>query len=87
MTRFGSMLVKILVSIWLSIFLASCGQTPGQDLQLFRDRKINRLNRLFKSFCKQKNTNCSFTYQGSLDIGLSLRPGRELVADAVWPSL
>ena len=86
MTRHGVLIIKIIVSIWIGLFVASCGQPVGPDFAIVSGSENQPLEPLVQEFCKQKSANCSFTYEGSLDIGLSLRPGHELNADAVWPA-
>ena len=72
--------------VMLAMTLASCGETPGPDFAIVSGSENQPLEPLVQEFCKQQSANCTMTYQGSLDIGLGLSPGRDLVADAVWPA-
>ena len=44
------------------------------------------LQPLVQRFCRQQRVTCEMRFAGSLDIGLSLRPGQTQEADAVWPA-
>ncbi|MDD3444764.1 MAG: substrate-binding domain-containing protein, partial [Zavarzinia sp.] len=44
------------------------------------------LEPIVTAFCADRGVTCHMHYLGSLDIGLSLRPGREAAVDAVWPA-
>jgi Ca-activated chloride channel family protein len=44
------------------------------------------LQPLVEAFCEQRNMACTFTYEGSLDIGLALGGQDGVAADAVWPA-
>jgi Ca-activated chloride channel homolog len=72
--------------IAITFALASCGQGPGQDFAIVSGSENQPLEPLVQEFCKQQNTKCSMSFQGSLDIGMALQPGRDQNYDAVWPA-
>ena len=41
---------------------------------------------IVQEFCKSHRATCSFTYKGSLDIGLDLQGKSGVAEDAVWPA-
>jgi len=41
---------------------------------------------LVQEFCASRGATCTMRYQGSLDIALSLKPGNDPQADAIWPA-
>ena len=77
---------KSLVLCVLAIALVSCGAPTVSDFNIVSGSENQPLEPLVQDFCKSKGTKCTVKYQGSLDIGLSLRPGQEATADAVWPA-
>jgi Ca-activated chloride channel homolog len=71
----------------LAGFLALSGCGAGRpDFTIVSGSENESLEPLVQRFCQQRRVRCEMTFKGSLDIGLSLRPGQTLEADAVWPA-
>jgi Ca-activated chloride channel homolog len=82
MTRF----TRLMGLVFVLLTMASCGEQPGPEFSIVSGSENQPLEPMVQEFCKQQNATCTMTYQGSLDIGLGLQPGRDLVTDAVWPA-
>lgn len=65
--------------------LASCS-SPPLDFVIASGSENRTLEPLVQDFCRAKNVNCQFAYQGSLDIGLALANADNPPFDAVWPA-
>lgn len=75
--------------IWaflLLALLAGCGEDGPREFTILAGSEQQALEPIVQEFCGRRRVTCRFTYQGSLDIGLALRPGRPPPADAVWPA-
>lgn len=70
----------------LLLALTSCSKEPGPAFAIVSGSENQPLEPLIQEFCKAKNASCTMSYQGSLDIGLALRPGQDVKYDAVWPA-
>lgn len=74
---------------WLAlagtVLVAGCS-SPGPDFKILSGSENQVLEPIVQEFCKDKRATCTLAYLGSLDIGLSLRPGEETEVDAVWPA-
>jgi Ca-activated chloride channel family protein len=65
--------------------LGGCG--PRQpDFTIVSGSENEVLQPIVQRFCRQHHIRCVMRFEGSLDIGQSLRPGQTLNADAVWPA-
>jgi Ca-activated chloride channel homolog len=74
-----------LAILFLTLCLTACGQT-GPQFTILSGSENEVLEPLVQEFCKSRGATCDMRFQGSLDIALSLKPGSELKADAVWPA-
>ena len=70
----------------LLVALSGCGSQPGPSFDIVSGSENQPLEALVQEFCKERRATCKMTYQGSLDIGLGLRPGQDVKYDAVWPA-
>lgn len=78
-------LVRILLALAAAALLAAC--TPsGPEFRIVSGSENTVLEPIVLAFCKEKGATCTMDYKGSLDIGLSLKPGADPGADAVWPA-
>src|SRR5262249_342074 len=77
------------------LLLASCHSpppptthsvTPPGSFKLVAGSENTALEPIVREFCTEKRLDCSFTYEGSLDIGLALGSNEGVDADAVWPA-
>ncbi|PWR22302.1 VWA domain-containing protein [Zavarzinia compransoris] len=66
--------------------LAACDSQPAFDFTIVAGSENQALEPIVQDFCRTKGVTCTLAYQGSLDIGLSLRPGQDRTVDAVWPA-
>jgi len=67
--------------------LSSCGGgQPRADFTIVSGSENESLEPIVQRFCEQQRMRCDMRFEGSLDIGLSLRPGEDPEADAVWPA-
>lgn len=70
----------------LGLGLASCSR-PGPEIAILAGSENKALEPLVREFCTARGARCSFTYQGSLDIGFGLRATATApAADIVWPA-
>jgi Ca-activated chloride channel family protein len=67
------------------LVLAACGQT-GPQFTILSGSENEVLAPLVQQFCKSRGAACTMKYLGSLDIALTLKPGGDPQADAVWPA-
>jgi Ca-activated chloride channel family protein len=75
----------------LTLLLSACGggtvdANHPNAFRIVSGSENESLEPIVQRFCKQKRQACVMTFKGSLDIGLSLRPGSDVGADAVWPA-
>ena len=56
------------------------------DFTIVSGSENESLQPLVQRFCREQHVTCVMRFEGSLDIGLSLRPGQTTDADAVWPA-
>src|SRR5262245_33321075 len=71
----------LLAALWLG----AC-EPPGQEFTILSGAENEVLAPLVQEFCASRGATCTMRYQGSLDIALSLKPGNDPQADAVWPA-
>ncbi|MGJ4940566.1 substrate-binding domain-containing protein [Bradyrhizobium sp. HKCCYLS1011] len=69
----------------LTLWLAACGQS-GPQFTILSGSENDVLEPSVQEFCHSRGATCDMHYQGSLDIALSLKPGSDPKADAVWPA-
>lgn len=58
----------------------------GADFVIASGSENKVLAPVVEEYCARRHFSCAFKYEGSLDIGLSLQPGRAAGVDAVWPA-
>lgn len=75
-----------LAALGLTLLLAGCSFGPAEKFSVVAGSENTVLEPIVAEFCKQKNFECSFAYEGSLDIGLALGSAEGVDADAVWPA-
>ncbi|HEY4250287.1 MAG TPA: VWA domain-containing protein [Roseomonas sp.] len=78
--------MRRLLAVLLLTLLASCGPDGPREFTIMAGSEQQALEPIVQEFCGRRGVTCRFVYQGSLDIGLSLRPGIPPTADAVWPA-
>ncbi len=69
------------------IALSSCdvgGQGPKFSIVSGSENTV--LQPIVEEFCKEKKAACTFSYEGTLDIGLALQSEKGVEQDAVWPA-
>ncbi len=78
-------LILVLAAI---VTLSACGRNGGggTPFAIVAGSENTVLEPLVSEFCQQRGYACSFSYQGSLDIGLALSTQQGIAADAVWPA-
>jgi Ca-activated chloride channel family protein len=69
-----------------ALALAGCDRGSPRSFSFIAGSENTVLQPLVETFCKQRNTTCTFSYEGSLDIGLALQSAEGVTADAVWPA-
>lgn len=70
-----------------ALLLAGCNPFgKGPDFSIVSGSENTVLQPIVEEFCKQKNANCTFKYEGTLDIGLALQSEQGVAEDAVWPA-
>lgn len=69
----------------LALVLAACSR-PGPEFTIVSGSENDVLEPIVMEFCRSRNAQCTMRYSGSLDIALSLKPGSQIDADAVWPA-
>jgi Ca-activated chloride channel family protein len=80
------LLALLVAAPLLALVLASCSNNAGQQFTIVSGSENEVLEPLVQEFCKSRNASCTMRYLGSLDIALSLKPGSDPAADAVWPA-
>ena len=75
-----------LVAVALALVLAGCGGQPAIKFAFVAGSENTVMEPIVQEFCKSRNATCSFTYKGSLDIGLDLQGKSGVAEDAVWPA-
>jgi Ca-activated chloride channel family protein len=83
---YGDRHVVRLAVFCLTLCLTACSQSGPQQFAILSGSENDVLEPLVQEFCTSRGAACDMRYQGSLDIALSLKPGGELKADAVWPA-
>jgi Ca-activated chloride channel family protein len=78
--------MRRLAALLLVLLLGACGPDGPKEFHIVAGSEQQAIEPIVKAFCDSRGVACRFTYRGSLDIGLSLRPGQPAVADAVWPA-
>ena len=87
LVRFPRRLLALLAAApLLAVLLASCSNNAGPQFTIVSGSENEVLEPLVQEFCKSRNASCTMRYLGSLDIALSLKPGNDPAADAVWPA-
>jgi len=66
--------------------LSGCDFGPSTPVTITAGSENRLLQPIVEEFCREKGMDCTFTYQGSLDIGLSLASPETSQADFVWPA-
>ena len=75
-----------ILALGLTLLLVACGDNSRQPFKIVAGSENTVLEPIVGEFCKQKGMDCSFAYEGSLDIGLALGSTEGVDADAVWPA-
>ncbi len=78
--------MRRLFGLLLALLLLGCNEDGPREFTILAGSEQQALEPIVAEFCKQRGTACKFTYEGSLEIGLALRPGFPPPADAVWPA-
>lgn len=78
--------MRHLAALLVALLLAGCGPDGPKEFDIVAGSEQQAIEPIVQEFCRSRGVACRFAYQGSLDIGLSLRPGRAPAADAVWPA-
>lgn len=78
------------LTVSLAFGLAACNDSiPGNDgvFSIVAGSENRDIEPLVREFCEKQSVACDFSYQGSLDIGLSLgMDAQNSTADAIWPA-
>jgi Ca-activated chloride channel family protein len=77
--------LRLAAGLLLALALGACSG-PGPQFTILSGSENDVLEPMVQEFCKSRNATCTVRYQGSLDIALSLKPGNDPEADAVWPA-
>src|SRR6185295_3944663 len=77
--------IRLAAGLLLALALGACSG-PGPQFTILSGSENDILEPMVQEFCKSRNATCTVKYQGSLDIALSLKPGNDPEADAVWPA-
>lgn len=78
--------IRLMAAFSLLFLLNACDDTPAFDFAIVAGSENQGLEPIVQAFCEKQDVTCRVTYQGSLDIGLGLRPGQDAAVDAVWPA-
>lgn len=73
------------LALLAGLSLAGCAP-EGPTFEIVSGSENRILQPIVDEFCRDKRAICTVRYAGSLDIGLSLKPGADPGADAVWPA-
>jgi Ca-activated chloride channel homolog len=73
------------VALVAMLTLAACAPS-GPQFTILSGSENEVLEPLVQEFCASHGASCTMRYLGSLDIALSLKPGNDPQADAVWPA-
>ncbi|WP_432761553.1 substrate-binding domain-containing protein [Rhizobium calliandrae] len=84
----GMMIRTFLTGLALTAALAltGCNSGMGQKFSIVSGSENTVIQPIVEEFCQQKGATCSFTYEGTLDIGLALKSDKGVEEDAVWPA-
>jgi Ca-activated chloride channel homolog len=77
--------LRLAAGLLLALALGACSG-HGPQFTILSGSENDVLEPMVQEFCKSRNATCTVRYQGSLDIALSLKPGNDPEADAVWPA-
>ncbi len=76
----------LLVATAMGLGLAACNRT-SPEIAIVSGSENQPFEPLVKEFCASRGAQCSFKYEGSLDIGFALKStSAPLQADVVWPA-
>jgi Ca-activated chloride channel family protein len=78
--------LSAILIVGLTLLLAACSNGGGDKFKIVAGSENTVLEPIVTEFCKQKGFDCTFAYEGSLDIGLALGSAEGVDADAVWPA-
>ena len=76
---------RALVMMGAVLMLAGCGPS-GPQFTIVSGSENEVLEPMVQEFCASRGAACTMRYLGSLDIALSLKPGNDPQADALWPA-
>jgi Ca-activated chloride channel family protein len=74
------------MALGLLLLLSGCGSGPKEPFKIVSGSENTVLEPIVSEFCRSRGVTCTFTYEGSLDIGLALGSAEGIDADAVWPA-
>ncbi len=76
----------LLIAAVFALGLAGCGGQPPIKFAFVAGSENTVIEPIVQEFCKAHKATCTFTYKGSLDIGLDLQSSAGVEQDAVWPA-
>lgn len=76
---------KLAATAIAGALLAGCSPN-GPEFTIVSGSENKVLEPVVQDFCRAQGAKCHIKYLGSLDIALSLKPGSDPGADAVWPA-
>ncbi|MDE1996733.1 MAG: substrate-binding domain-containing protein, partial [Rhizobiaceae bacterium] len=79
-------IVLAVLALTAALALAGCNSGSGPKFSIVSGSENTVIQPIVEEFCKQKNATCTFTYEGTLDIGLALQSDKGVEQDAVWPA-
>lgn len=82
----GQMRAALLAMLLGLLLLGGCSSGAKAPFKIVSGSENTVLEPIVLEFCQSRNMACSFSYQGSLDIGLALGSAEGIDADAVWPA-
>src|SRR5579864_1126382 len=86
MSLLGTVAMRRAIAMLLAaLMLAACAPS-GPEFTIVSGSENEVLAPLVQEFCTSHGAKCTLRYQGSLDIALSLKPGGDPQADAIWPA-
>src|ERR1700757_587682 len=77
--------LRLAAGLLFTLALGACS-APGPQFTILSGSENEVLAPLVQEFCASRGATCTMRYLGSLDIALSLKPGNDPQADAVWPA-
>ena len=79
-------ILALALAVALALGAAACNKT-APDIAIVSGSENQPFEPLVQEFCVSRGAKCSFTYEGSLDIGFALKSTTNpLQADVVWPA-